>query len=81
MGVERDDIDLAAHVADQFIEPPRVVVAVVDIGEQDILEGNPLAAVQGHLSHGLEELGDVPAGVDRHDPVTHAVGCCVEADR
>src|SRR5690606_34391053 len=81
VGVEGDHVDVTAKLADQPDQPAGVGVAVVDLAEQHVLEGHSPSAGGRHLADRREQLGDVPAPVDRHDLVADLVGRGVEADR
>ena len=65
-GVERDQIDVAQPTAQQ---PGQVVgerVGVVDAGHQRVLEADPTAGQLDIIVGRVEDLGDRPAAVDRH---------------
>jgi uncharacterized membrane protein len=80
--VEGDQVDLGRDAGDQLHQPARVGVAVVHALQHHVFEGDPLGVRQPRiLAQRVEQRGDVPFLVDRHQPVAHLVGGGVEADR
>ena len=79
-GVPDDEVDLAAHAADERDELVGVLERVVDAAEQDVLEGDPLAVAQRDGRESFEEGGDVPFARDGHDGLADLVVGGVEAD-
>src|ERR1700730_11455778 len=79
-GVPDDEVDLAAHAADQGDEFVGVLERVVDAAEKDVFEGDPLAVAQGDGGEGFEEGGDVPFARDGHDGLADLIVGGVEAD-
>jgi hypothetical protein len=68
-------------VGQQLAEQVGAERLVVDVADERVLDGVPAAGAAGVVVGGGEHLGDVPAGVDRHQGVAQLVVGGVQADR
>ena len=79
--IERDQVELAAHLAGERDELARVRVAVVHAVEHHVFEGDEIARRLVEIAlAGLGELGERVLAVDRHQAVAQRVVGRVQRD-
>ncbi len=79
-GVVGDEVDVGVEVGGDFGEGFGLFERVVDVLDQDELEGEHAAVALGEEFDGGEKFFERPAFVDRHDLLADFVGGAVEAD-
>ena len=80
-GVERDQVDVGELAGQQLAEEVGPEGLVVDVADQRVLDRVPAAGLLRVGVGGVDDLADLPAGVDRHEGVAQLVVRGVQADR
>jgi hypothetical protein len=78
--VPGDEVELAGEALDERGEAFGVLGGVVDVGEEDVLEGDALAAAQGQVAERREQVAERVLAVDGHQPVADLLGRGIDAD-
>ena len=71
--VVRDQVDLARERSRQLGQTPRVLGAIVDSGQQGVLERHPSPGALAVIPRRRNHLGDRPTLVDRHQAIAQLV--------
>src|SRR5579875_482240 len=80
-GIEGDQIDFGPEATDQINDLARLPDIIIDIAQQDIFEGEPLAGAQREVAQGCHQLGQGPLFGDGHDAGAQQLIRSVEGDR
>ena len=79
--VERDQVHLGRNAAQQLYQTVRVFLAVIHPVQHHIFKGDPFRIRQaGIVPQRVQQRGDVPLPVDRHQPVAHLIRGGMETD-
>ena len=79
--VHRDEVDVGVVAAQQVGEGLRIEVRVVHAADHRVLVADPPAGRAGVVAGRVDDLGDRPAPVERHEHVAQGVARRVERDR
>jgi hypothetical protein len=80
-GVERDQVDVHELVPEELAEQVGPPLLVVDVLDQGVLDGDAALGLRRVVPGGVEDLGHLPPGVDRHQGVKQLVVGSVQGQR
>src|SRR5215470_14442669 len=80
-GVVRDQVHFRPNAVEQFHQPPRVFIGIVDAVEHHVFESQPLAFTQRVLAAGLHQIRERVLAVYRHQSCSLLFGSGRERDR
>ena len=76
-----DEVDLCFQTFGPLGEQVGLFEGIVDSFDEDVFEGELLLLAGGPVVERVEEIGEGPLIVHRHDPAPHFIGSAVEGDR